>query len=99
MFIYFFQINLIADMAETDRIAKEFLNGNFSALQPGAYLHSYPHNIGITLYLSVVYSIFSSNLFVPRIMNILFTTLISLLIYLIYHELKSKKNKKSIMEF
>ncbi|MCX7746533.1 MAG: hypothetical protein N2645_06545 [Clostridia bacterium] len=74
--------------------AKDFLNGNYTALQPGQYLHYYPHNLGMTLYDMLLLKIFPQSLFVPKIINIMFTTLSSFIIYRLYKEFDTDNTKR-----
>ena len=91
LFILYFPARQFADQDIVNRIAFDIIDGNFAAFQERGYLYQYPNNIGITLFLSVIYSFFPQALIVPKLLNIAFSTITSLLIYRIYHEVLPSK--------
>ncbi|MCX7747417.1 MAG: glycosyltransferase family 39 protein [Clostridia bacterium] len=90
-FVLLFPANLVHDQANVNTAALQFLSKDFSSLQKGNYLYAFPNNLGFTLYLSFLYSIFPKVMLVPKIANILFSTLTCLLIYLVYGEFNKEK--------
>lgn len=98
-FILMFPTMPTADMGIVDFAANKFLEGSFEAFERGHYLYMHPQNMGISLYLYFLYSTLSNGIFVPKFMNILFSTLTSLMIFLIYRELNGsdRKNDYSIL--
>ena len=86
MFIVYFPAKQFADQDIVNRIAHDIINGNFEAFEDKGYLYQYPNNIGITLFLSVIYRILPQTLVGPKLLNIAFSTFTSVLIYRIYQE-------------
>lgn len=72
--IFYFRVNLTADWKAFYGIAQEILTGDFSELKPGGYLYAYPHNLGITLYYVILNILAPANLYFPRILNVLYST-------------------------
>ena len=91
LFILYFPVRQFADQDIVNSIAFDIIDGNFGAFQERSYLYQYPNNIGITLFLSVIYRIFPQALIAPKFLNVAFSTITSLLIYRIYHELFPQK--------
>lgn len=69
-------------------------NHDYSSLQKGGYLFMFPHNLSVVFYLKALLYLFPDNYLVIKIFNILFTTIISLMTYLIYKELNYKSTDK-----
>jgi hypothetical protein len=98
LFVLFFPAKQFADQDIVNRIAYEVIEGNFQAFDKTGYLYQYPNNIGITLLLSIIYRIFPYNMMVPKLLNIAFSTVTSILIFKIYEELFSQsKNNFGIL--
>lgn len=91
LFILYFPAKQFADQEIVNRIAYDTIEGNFEAFKEKGYLYQYPNNVGITLLLSVVYRAFPQTLMVPKLLNIVFSTITSLLIFRIYGEVFSPK--------
>lgn len=71
--IFFFRVKLTADWEVLYNIAKELTTNNYAAFQKGGYLYAYPHNLGITLYLTLLNIIAPGNIYFPRLLNILYS--------------------------
>ncbi|MDO3413031.1 glycosyltransferase family 39 protein [Saccharibacillus sp. CPCC 101409] len=62
--------------------------GDYSTFEPGGYLHMFPFNFSVVLYLKSLLAIFPDNYLVIKIFNILFAVLTTLMVHLIYGELR-----------
>ena len=83
-----------ADQEVVNQISLKMINGNYVDFQKKGYLYRYPNNIGITLFLSLIYRIFPDTLLVPKLLNVVFSSITSFLIFRIYEEtFHPKKNK------
>ncbi|MEW4369386.1 glycosyltransferase family 39 protein [Paenibacillus kandeliae] len=69
-------------------------NGDYSTFEPGGYLHMFPFNYSIVLYLEALLAIFPDNYLVIKIFNILFMLLTTLMIYLIYKQINPGVQRK-----
>ncbi|NLX64035.1 MAG: hypothetical protein GX022_04575 [Clostridiaceae bacterium] len=87
MFIICFPAKQFADQDIVNRIAHDIIDGNFEAFEEKGYLYQYPNNIGITLFLSFIYRVLPQTLIGPKLLNVAFSTITSVLIYRIYREL------------
>ncbi|MDQ0194944.1 glycosyltransferase family 39 protein [Paenibacillus wynnii] len=67
---------------------------DYSTFQTGGYLHMFPFNFSVVLYLKTLLFLFPDNYLVIKIFNILFTLVTTLMIYLIYKEMNSKSQEK-----
>lgn len=92
LFILYFPAKQFADQDIVNRIAYEIIDNNYNAFQERGYLYQYPNNIGIAFLLSVIYRIFPQALMVPKLLNIVFSTVTSFLIFRIYEEAFPQKN-------
>ncbi|MBW4082017.1 glycosyltransferase family 39 protein [Paenibacillus sp. S150] len=63
---------------------------DYSSFDTGGYLHMFPFNFSIVLYLKTLLLLFPDNYLVIKIFNILFSLVTTLMIYLLYKELNSK---------
>jgi hypothetical protein len=74
---------------------------DYSSFQTGGYLHMFPFNFSIVLYLKTLLYLFPDNYLVIKLFNILFTLVTTLMIYLIYKELnvKSKTHDYGVLVF
>lgn len=80
-----------ADSKKVISIAARMLNeADYSSFRRGGYLFKFPHNFALVLYFKAVLSMFPGNLFVIKIFNIFFTTITTLLIYMIYKKLNTR---------
>ncbi len=66
-------------------------NGDYSTFQSGGYLHMFPFNYSIVLYLEALLAIFPDNYIVIKLFNILFMLLTTCMIYLIYKQLNPQR--------
>ncbi|MDS0528381.1 glycosyltransferase family 39 protein [Clostridium sp. SHJSY1] len=80
---------------------KMLYNSDYSSFQTRGYLHMFPFNFSIVLYLKTLLAIFPDNYLVIKIFNILFSLVTTLMIYLIYKEInyKSKENDYGVLIF
>ncbi|MBV7271500.1 glycosyltransferase family 39 protein [Clostridium sp. PL3] len=76
-------------------------NKDYSSFQTGGYLYMFPFNFSIVLYLKTLLAVFPDNYLVIKIFNILFSLVITLMIYLIYKEInyKSEENDYGVLVF
>jgi hypothetical protein len=74
---------------------------DYSSFQTQGYLHMFPFNFSIVLYLKTLLLLFPDNYLVIKIFNILFSLVTTLMIYLIYKELnyKSRGNDYGVLVF
>ncbi|WP_379135275.1 glycosyltransferase family 39 protein [Paenibacillus sp. sgz500958] len=74
---------------------------DYSSFQTEGYLHMFPFNFSIVLYLKTLLLLFPDNYLVIKIFNILFSLVTTLMVYLIYKELnyKSKDNDYGVLVF
>jgi hypothetical protein len=74
---------------------------DYFTFQTGGYLYMFPFNFSTVLYLKTLLAIFPNNYLVIKIFNILFTLVITLMIYFIYKEInyKSKENDYGVLIF
>ncbi len=94
-FILLFPVNAYEDAFIVDRIAKQFLKGDFLSLEIGNYLGNYPNNIGITLFFTFLYSFLPNSNISLRFFNLLFNSISALIIYKIYKELYPERQNKA----
>ena len=67
---------------------------DYSSFETGGYLHMFPFNFSIVLYLKTLLSLFPDNYLVIKLFNILFSTLTTLMIYLIYKQLNPNSRER-----
>lgn len=82
------------------KIALDMLyNHDYSSFDTAGYLHMFPFNFSMVLYLKSLLSIFPDNYLVIKIFNILFSLVTTFMIYLINKEVtyKSKGNDYGIL--
>lgn len=74
---------------------------DYSSFQTGGYLHMFPFQFSIVLYLKTLLQLFPDNYLVIKIFNILFSLVTTLMIYLLYKELnyKSKGHDYGVLVF
>lgn len=74
---------------------------DYSSFDTTGYLHMFPFNFSIVLYLKTLLQLFPDNYLLIKLFNILFTLLTSLMIYLLYKELnyKSKDHDYGVLVF
>lgn len=74
---------------------------DYSSFQSSGYLHMFPFNFSIVLYLKALLFLFPDNYLVIKIFNILFSLVTTLMVYLLYKEInyKSKENDYGILVF
>lgn len=94
-FILLFPVGAYEDALIVERLAKEFLSGNYTSLGIGKYLGYYPNNIGITLFFAFLYVFLPNSVITLRICNALFNTASLWLIYKLYRELHPGDSKKA----
>ncbi len=68
--------------------------GDYSTFQPGGYLHMFPFNYSLVLYLEALLALFPDNYIVLKLFNILFMLLTTSMIYLIYKQLNPQRQSK-----
>lgn len=64
--------------------------GDYSTFQTSGYLHMFPFNFSIVVYLKTVLLLFPDNYLVIKFFNIGFTLVTTLMVYLLYKELNPK---------
>jgi hypothetical protein len=76
-------------------------NHDYSSFATSGYLHMFPFNLSIVLYLKGLFFLFPDNYLVIKTFNILFSLITTLMIYLIYKELNynSKENDYGVLIF
>lgn len=74
---------------------------DYSSFQTSGYLHMFPFNFSIVLYLKTLLFLFPDNYLVIKIFNILFSLVTTLMVYLLYKEInyKSKQNDYGVLIF
>jgi len=74
---------------------------DYSSFQTDGYLHMFPFNFSIVLYLKTLLFLFPDNYLVIKLFNILFSLVTTLMIYLMYKELnyKSAENDYGVLVF
>ncbi len=68
--------------------------GDYSSFQTTGYLHMFPFNFSIVLYLKTLLLLFPDNYLVIKLFNIGFTLVTTLMVYLIYKELNVKSRSR-----
>lgn len=86
-FILLFPARQFADQDAVNRIAMQVIDGNFTQFKQKGYLYRFPNNVGITLFLSLLYRILPVALLLPKLMNVVFSTITSYLTFRIYEEI------------
>lgn len=94
-FIVLFPVNAYEDAVLINKFALQFLQGDFNSLRVGNYLGYYPNNIGITLFIWLVYSILPKSYITLRIINAVFNTVSAWLIYRLYREFYPERAHKA----
>ncbi len=69
-------------------------NSDYSTFEPGGYLHMFPFNYSIVLYLEALLALFPDNYIVIKLFNIFFMLLTTYMIYLIYRQLNPQRQSK-----
>lgn len=95
VFILLVPVNAYEDAAIINKIARQFLEGNFNSLGIGNYLGYYPNNIGITIFIAFIYSFLPKSYITLRIINAIFNTVSAWIIYRIYKELYPERQEKA----
>lgn len=67
---------------------------DYSTFDPGGYLHMFPFNFSMVVYIKTLLSWFPDNYLVLKSFNILFSLVTTLMIYLIYRELYGKAGER-----
>ncbi|WP_440116406.1 glycosyltransferase family 39 protein [Paenibacillus sp. QZ-Y1] len=67
---------------------------DYSSFKTGGYLHMFPFNFSTVLYLKTLLYLFPDNYLVIKLFNILFSTLTTFMIYLIYKQLNYKSTER-----
>ena len=91
-----------ADSQSVLSIALSILrNNDYSSFESGGYLYMFPYNSAMVLYLKTLLTVLPANYLVLKTANILFTLVTSLMIYLIYGEMKneSKGSEYGVLVF
>lgn len=100
IFLLLFPTRQFADQGIVNQISLDIIKGDFEAFKKGGYLYQYPNNVGITLFLSLIYRIFPQSLLVPKLLNVVFSTVTSYLIFKIFNEAHpEKENQHGILIF
>lgn len=98
IFVFLFPTLPSADQLTVFEIGKEYAMGNTSGFTNGGYLTCFPNNLGITLFLSLIYRLFSDYLMMVKLINILLSTITAFFTYLIFKETKSTSNNMKISQ-
>lgn len=70
--IFLFRVQVACDSKYLSDIAIAFLNGDYSSFYGNGYLAHYPHQLGMTGYLQVIYSLFGiDNFIVLQFINVI----------------------------
>lgn len=69
-------------------------NQDYSSFETGGYLHMFPFNFSTVLYLKTLLYLFPDNYLVIKLFNIVFSTVTTLMIYLIYKQLKNNSTDR-----
>lgn len=69
-------------------------NHDYSSFQTSGYLHMFPFNFSIVLYLKTLLALFPDSYWVIKLFNILFSLVTTLMIYLLYKELTDRPKDK-----
>jgi hypothetical protein len=83
-----------ADQNAVNQIAMRVLEGNFADFRHKGYLNRYPNNIGITIFLTMIYKVFPNSLLVPKLLNVVLSSITSYLMFRIYEEADFTKYNK-----
>ncbi|WP_145326284.1 glycosyltransferase family 39 protein [Paenibacillus xylanexedens] len=67
---------------------------DYSTFETGGYLHMFPFNYSIVLYLKTLLYLFPDNYLVIKLCNILFSTLTTFMIYLIYKQVNDRSTER-----
>lgn len=68
--------------------------GDYSSFQTSGYLHMFPFNFSIVLYLKTLLQLFPDNYLIIKFFNIGFTLVTTLMVYLLYRELNVKSRSR-----
>ena len=92
-YVFLFPLKQSSDSEAVVKFAQQFLEGNFTSLEPGHYLSYYPQNIGITLYFSLLYSFLPKTYITLRLFNIVYSTITAWIVFKLYKETVPTKKK------
>lgn len=67
---------------------------DYSTFDPGGYLHMFPFNFSMVVYIKTLLSWFPDNYLILKSFNILFSLITTLMIYLIYREVSGKAGER-----
>ena len=94
LYILYLPAKQFADQNIVNQISLEMINGKYTAFQKKGYLYQYPNNIGITVLLNLIYRVFPNSLLVPKLLNVIFSSITTYLIFRIYEETCEPKDGK-----
>ena len=69
-------------------------SGDYSTFEPGGYLHMFPFNFSIVIYLKTLLAVFPEHYMTLKLFNIFFSLLTTLMIHLIYRELTGRRKEQ-----
>jgi len=94
IFVLVLPVKQFADQDAVNIIAMNVINNDFSHFQKGGYLYVFPNNVGITLFLSLLYRILSYPLLLPKLLNVCCSVITSYLTFRIYEEAVDRENRR-----
>lgn len=77
--------------------ASEIARGDYSRFMENGYLFTYPHLAFTTLFYSLVYRVFSGSIYAMKIINLIFSMISMVLVYLIASEISNRKKGLAIV--
>jgi hypothetical protein len=96
LFILSFPAKQFADQDIVNRISLQVITGNYKNFQAKGYLFRYPNNVGITIFLSLVYRLLPNSLLAPKLLNVVFSTVTTYFIFRIYEEIPFPNKDKGL---
>ncbi len=97
--ILLFQIKLTADWEVVYGISQKLSMGDLTSIQKGGYLFAYPNNLGLTIYFVIVNFITNNNIFIIRLLNVLWAVLTTILLNKLYKEFYPSKSEAEKSRF
>jgi len=92
--VLIFPVKQFADQDAVNIIAVNVIHGDYTHFQKGGYLYIFPNNVGITLFLSLLYRILPYQLLLPKLLNVCCTLITSWLTFRIYEETVARESGK-----
>ncbi|SDJ84903.1 ArnT family glycosyltransferase [Natronincola ferrireducens] len=85
----------VSDYGSMHYLAASASEGEFTLkFGEGGYLYTFPHLVGNTLYLSILYRIFGVSLAIPKMLNVVFSVITIVILYFMTKKIFNEKSAR-----